>query len=234
MDSDSECMAEAQDLVDQAGLDLAMGIQAPHIQPPNQYDDDPDEDDYEFILEETEADGSKRKYEFHVRRIIHLYEQLSDARFKALFRMCRETFDALMTTLGPFIPAGRSNNGKSLLPIEKLLVFLYCMGSNSFVIHSGTNLDVSEGTVFNCVNQVLEACFKSEEGQKHFVDNEIYLPEEAEALDNGREFLKRSKNFPPNFPPMFFGSLDGCHIEVRLKSHSVEKREIHSHLRDIS
>ena len=211
-DSDSELMAEAEELVAQAGLDLGAGVQAPQIHNPNDYDDD--EDDYLFTLEEPDANGVKRKYSFHVRRIIHLYETLSPARFKAMFRMTKETFDLLFTDLACNIHAGRSNNGKSLLPMEKFLVYLYAMGSNSFVIHTGTAMDISEGTVQKCIDDVLKACFKSSNERRCFVEREIYLPEREEALRNGRDFLKKSKNYPPGFPPIFFGSLDGSHIKV--------------------
>ena len=208
-DSDDETIAEAEALVAQAGLNLAMPVQQPPLFQ-NDPSDDSDDDDA------TKQPKKKRKYKFHDRRILHLYDSLSPSRFKSQFRMSKPTFERLYGELEPFIKVGRSVNGKSLLPKEKLLVFLYCMGSNCFVVHGGTALDVSEGTIMMCVNHIIEACYKGTNEQKCFIEREIYMPSREEAMQNAEEFLKKSKNYPPGFPPIFFGSLDGCHIPVSL------------------
>ena len=57
------------------------------------------------------------------------YENESDHGFRKLFRMERDTLDALYyDELAEVIPVGQSVHKHNMLGIEKLLMFLYCAG----------------------------------------------------------------------------------------------------------
>ena len=58
------------------------------------------------------------------------YENESDHSFYKLFGMNRDTMDALLVDLEEVIPVGRSSHGQNMLPMEKLLTFLYCARGN--------------------------------------------------------------------------------------------------------
>ena len=127
--------------------------------------------------------------------------------------MSRITFDELFKVLSPFIKVGRSTNGKNIFPQEKLLVFLYAAGGNSSISYSGDALGISDGSVRNCVNEIITAFFEVDGNGQNFISKYIRLPTTEEAKANAEEFLKKAK-FPKKFPAIFFGAIDGCHIEV--------------------
>ena len=57
------------------------------------------------------------------------YDNQSDHGFRKLFRMGRDTLDALYyDELAEVIPVGRAPHKQNMLGIEKLLTFLYCAG----------------------------------------------------------------------------------------------------------
>ena len=55
---------------------------------------------------------------------------MPDFLFKRIFRMTRTTVESLLQEMAEFLPIGRSVNGKSLKPPERLLMFLKFLGSN--------------------------------------------------------------------------------------------------------
>ena len=95
--------------------------------PLSEKDSSSDEDDLAYV----EALAYKRKpYCFRVRRIIELAMTCSDEEFHTYYRMSRECFQKLLELVQDYYPIqGESINGKSLQPDEKLLIFLFHIGS---------------------------------------------------------------------------------------------------------
>ena len=115
----------------------------------------------------------------------------------------------------PVIPLGRSNNGRNLLPKEKILIFLHCSAKYASNFDVGKHLHVGEGTVRNSFLQVLEALHAPNPtyNGKSFVEEQIHLPGANEARARGEIFLERQP-FPKAFPPCIIASLDGFHAKA--------------------
>ena len=121
----------------------------------------------------------------------------------------------LVEELEPVIPLGRSNNGRSLLPKEKIMIFLCYSGSVESHLHVGDRLDCAEGTIKNCVNQVLEAFHAPNPryNGKSFVQEHISLPNSDEAIERGKTFLGKQP-FPKTFSSCIIAALDGMHAKA--------------------
>ena len=102
-----------------------------------------------------------------------------------------------------------------MLPKEILLAFLYSSGSCASHVHSGVTLDCADGSIFNSVRKVIDACHAPNPRYhgKSFVQQQIRMPTANECLARGQTFLSRAK-FPANFPPIICQCMDGCHIEA--------------------
>ena len=93
--------------------------------------------------------------------------------------MSRLTFDALYKILEKHIFFGRSTNGKNILPKEKLLVFLYVAGGNSYISYAGDSLGISDGSIVNCIRDVTAAFYEvdeSDEEKRNFIQKFIQIP----------------------------------------------------------
>ena len=120
----------------------------------------------------------------------------------------------LVDELETVIPLGRSNNGQALLPKEKIMVFLCKSGSPESNVHVGDRLKCAEGTVKNCIDQVLE-CLHTPNPRyngKSFVEENISLPTPNEALERGQTFLKKQP-FPKSFSSCIIGAI-GRHTQT--------------------
>ena len=162
---------------------------------------------------EYDADGEsdaedvvprKRKYRFRERRLLNLANTENEAGFKKLFRMPREIFKKLLEEYGQYLPPGLSTNGKSIMPSERLLAYLYFLGTNLQYYHSGTNHGLSEGGTAESISAVNEVLFN------YLVPDYIRDPTPAEAREEARLFGELA-----DFPPIIWGSIDGTHCEVR-------------------
>ena len=105
--------------------------------------------------------------------------------------------------VAPHLPPGRSSNGMSITPEERLLVFLHWAGSGSTNLHGSYAHDMGEGSVYNCVDSVIEALYE------HVAPNHIVLPTEEQARREAELFTNKS-----NFPPIVWGAIDGTHVDV--------------------
>ena len=128
---------------------------------------------------------------------------MSDAKFRRIFRITRRNFGKLLYMIEPYLPQGNSSNGMSIKPIERLLVFLYWTGSGSSSLHSGYAHNMSEGTIWNCIDSIIDVLYDV------VVPQLIQLPDENEARRQANLFHAKS-----GFPRLVFGAIDGTHVRV--------------------
>ena len=122
--------------------------------------------------------------------------------------MTKETFLKLEDEVLEFIPIGKSRNGKSLCPRERLMIFLWKMGGNTYVRHDEVTWETSMGVISQSMNMVTKAFMMETRERKNFVDRNIYLPNEDEAWAEAVEFNRRTQ-----FPKIVFASVDGENFE---------------------
>ena len=87
-DSDTELMAEAEELVTQAGLDLGAGVQAPQIHNPNDYDDD----------EDCESHDDNSWYEVLEHRVRHSTDEASSSKALNIKEQCAGAKDTIFSS----------------------------------------------------------------------------------------------------------------------------------------
>ena len=141
--------------------------------------------------------------------LLRYFDQLRPESFKAVMGMSKETFLKLEEEIGEFIPCGSSRNGKSLVPRERLMIFLWKMRGNTFIRHDEVTWNTSYGVIAQSVDKVLEAFFKDTREKKNFVERNIYLPNEEEAYAEAVEFNRRNK-----FPKIAYASVDGNYLPI--------------------
>jgi hypothetical protein len=99
---------------------------------PSEYrSEDPSEDPSDDPLR-----AARRRIHFGRPRVLRKSMEMTDIMFRKLFRMRRNTFDILMNEVGHLFPQGRSDNGFSVKPVERLLIFLKFLGGNERYIDS--------------------------------------------------------------------------------------------------
>ena len=115
----------------------------------------------------------------------------------------------------PVIPLGRSNHGRSLIPKEKIMCFLYYSGHSDSNVTAASHLECAEGTIFNSFHKVIEAMHAPNPryNGKSFVEEQIRLPTADVALARGETFLNKQP-FPKNFPACIIGCIDGMHAKA--------------------
>ena len=121
--------------------------------------------------------------------------------------MERRTFRKLLKIVEPHLPPGSSVNGYSLIPEERLLLFLHWASADSFIGHQCFQFRLGHGTSDGNLHMVIDALMKS------VVPDYIKLPTEEEARATAQDYHDRSGGV---FPLVGFGSVDGTHIEVSL------------------
>ena len=133
---------------------------------------------------------------------------MNDREFLGRFRVSKKAFHVLVDLIRDELPAGRSNNGRSLLPEERVLVFLFSAGTSISNFNAAYAHGMSEGTIHNCIDQVMKAICKI------VVPKYITLPTSEEAREEAKLFQERG-NFPPKpHEPIVIGALDGSHILI--------------------
>ena len=123
--------------------------------------------------------------------------------FQRMFRMSRNTFNRVLHMVAPHLPQGTSSNGMSITPEERLLVFLHWAGSGTTNLHGSYAHDMGEGTVYNCIDSVIEALYE------HVAPEQIVLPTEEQARREADLFHAKSR-----FPRLIWGAIDGTHVDV--------------------
>ena len=150
----------------------------------------------------------KRKYEFRKRRILEEATKMNDREFLRRFRVSRKVFNHILELIRDELPIGNSPNHQSLLPEERLLIFLFTAGTSISNFNAAYAHNVSEGTINNCLKEVMDAI------EKVIVPKYITLPTTAEAMEEARLFQDRH-NFPPKpHAPIVIGAIDGTHVLV--------------------
>ena len=137
-------------------------------------------------------------------RLLWFFDNASPASFKSAMRMTKATFLKLEDEILEFIPIGKSRNGKSLCPRERLMIFLWKMGANSYIPHDEVTWETSRGVLSQSIDIVQEAFFKDTRERKNFIQRNIYLPNEQEAWAEACEFNRRT-----SFPKIAFAAVDG-------------------------
>ena len=146
----------------------------------------------------------KRNYHFRTRNLLRLFEEETDAGILRLFRMSRSQIMILYELVRDSLPEGHSRNGKSIKPLERVLMYLYYLGTNLQYFHSGVNHGLSEGSVCESIHMVNQVVFDE------VVPKYICVPTEEEAKMEAALFSQKS-----GFPPIVWASLDGTHVEIR-------------------
>ena len=146
---------------------------------------------------------NRREYSFNKGRILLEAHKMNDRTFKNNFRTTPDNFRRLLDMVGPHMRQGHSTNNKNILPVEKLLVFLFWSGGGSTNVQASYSHSLSSGTIFNCIDESIDVL------KRVLVDEMIVLPDEQEARREAELFYRKS-----NFPKIAFGAIDGTHIPV--------------------
>jgi hypothetical protein len=101
-----------------------------------EHSEESSEDPFEEPSLEESLRAERRRINFGRPRVLRKSSEMSDQMFRRIFRMQRSTFDILMNEVGHLFPQGRSHNGLSVKPVERLLVFLKFLGGNERYIDS--------------------------------------------------------------------------------------------------
>ena len=132
--------------------------------------------------------------------------------------MTKNIYLQLLEEIREFLPIGSSVNGKSLLPEEMLLMFLWYHTGNSFVRHDKRSHSCSHGSICKSNDLVIRAFHESTIDRKNFVHRQVRLPTPTEALEEAHDFQQKS-SFPPlRFRPIVFAAVDGTHCKGNIRS----------------
>ena len=135
---------------------------------------------------------------------------MTDARFQRFTGLTRPDFARLEQLVTPHLPQGLSTNGQSLLPVERLLVFLNWARTGCTNLQGAYNHGISEGSHSNCIDTVIDAMFDN------VVDQLIVLPDEQEARREA-DLFHQASGF--QFPRIAFAAIDGTHVLVSTYFH---------------
>ena len=129
-------------------------------------------------------------------------------KFKGLVGMSRETFLDLYKDVEDYLPVGRSTNGKSLLPVERLMYFLKFFCKNELTVSAAYSNDVSAGALSENISIMVEAL--NPKSGPNFCKRHIYLPSTVKSQWEAMQFHEKY-----GFPPLVVGHIDGSHCDVR-------------------
>ncbi len=113
------------------------------------------------------------------------------------------TFNLLLSEVEGWFSPGRSNNGRSISPKERILIFLMFLASNSLGWISRYGHEMSAGAVHGCIHTCINVF------SRLFVKKYVKLPTEDQAKHEALEFNRLS-----NWPPISWSAVDGSHIRV--------------------
>ena len=158
----------------------------------------------------SDSSSSDERPFFHDRRLLYELKDMSPNRHLRLFGMSRETFREFYDEVWELLPPGRSVNGYSLIPEERLYYFLHLVCGDEFELQSAWANDIGEGTVCNNLNIVIDALNPVIGDESSFVRRNIYLPNEEKARQDARNFSDMS-----GFCERVWSLADGTHCDVR-------------------
>ncbi len=101
-----------------------------------------------------------------------------------------------MNEIGDHLEGQGSSNGKSLLPSEKVLIFLFFLGGNSLYRVKNYAHDIGYGTIVNAIRACINVVFDN------LVPKYIKLPTPAQAQYESELFHAAS-----GFPKLIWGAL---------------------------
>ncbi len=113
------------------------------------------------------------------------------------------TFAVLLEEVQGWFSPGMSTNGKSLVPKERILVFLmFCAGNNLGWI-SRYGHEMSAGAVHSCIHTCITIF------SRMLVPRYVKLPTAEQSKKEALDFQRIS-----TFPPIAWAAVDGSHIKV--------------------
>ena len=185
-----------------------------------------DDDNESFIRRRR----PKRKYKFNKNRNIEDPNEYSDKDFRDVFRMSRQTFDLLLDIVANKFPRlGLSPNKKSIIPRQRLLMFLLIAGSDTPGCYRKHNFMLSHGCITDNMSVCIDVLYDGKNDDYEHVYNKqfnnifllvselvinqkmICLPKEEEAKTEALLFSQKARG---PFPPIIFCSIDGTHVRV--------------------
>jgi hypothetical protein len=144
-------------------------------------------------------ENNKRIFQFHPRRLMPAAFALEDHLFRHYFRMEKSTFHSLMEEVEPEFPQGPgSQNGQSICPTERMLVFLMYLSGDKTVWDQEFCNEFSKGSIDKSNRMCTDVLFGG-----GFVGRHIRLPTREEAIKEAKLFCKAS-DFPA---PIIFAAI---------------------------
>ncbi len=166
----------------------------------------------------SDPERSKRSYEFRDRRIIRASSKMSDSLFRSHFRVSKGktfkykqprmtrgilsgTFELLMKEIRPYMEGPGSTNGKSLMPEEKVLLFLFFLAGNSLYRIKSYAHDIGIGTIVTAIKACTDIFYDN------LVPKFIRLPTEEQARHECELFHATS-----GFPKIIWAAIGNCKL----------------------
>jgi hypothetical protein len=131
---------------------------------------------------------------------------MTDSKFREAVRMEKSTFKKLVDEIGPHFVQQGSVNGKSLQPVEKILLFMLYLSGDKFYWDQEYSHEISKSAALQAIKQCVSIFFDV------FVPSYIKMPTPDQAKKEARLFSQNSA-----FPPVIFAAIDGCHVRVNPK-----------------
>lgn len=129
---------------------------------------------------------------------------LTTNRFKANFRMHKETFDELVASLEPFIKKNDTVMRKAI-PVDKRVgIALFMLKSNSDTACTSLAFGVGRSTVPAILHEVC-----------HAISNYLYKKAVRFPKTNAEKQVCADRFFDRWFFPNTYGSVDGTHVAIR-------------------
>ena len=148
-----------------------------------------------------EEEPARRCY--YDRDLLRKANGLSESMFKSCFRMGRQTCAEFVVEMEPHLPIGRSGNGRSIIPKERLLMFLFYAGGDIRHRHGAFSFNAGKSAVDENCRIVLDAIFNN------LVKKYISLPNYEEGKNESVLFSSRS-----GYPQIVVAAADGTLIPV--------------------
>ena len=176
-------------------------------------------------VEETRK--KRKEYIWKKRRVLDEFKDMEDITFQHNFRMSKDTFNVFADQVRDRFNSPGSTNGKSILPEEKLLHFLFYFGRMDDSVSAAWSQNVSHTAMMNAVKEVIDILNPQDNQSINFCDENIFLPSEDMARREALNFSAAS-----GFPPLLWANADGSHVPLHPPSKDVApfiNRHIHEH-----